>query len=277
MTYQQLWKSLTPLYDPGEAQAIVRTLLEERFGMTMTDILCDGISHLDNQQLQWLSTMMQRLCKAEPVQYVLGEAPFMQRMMKVEPGVLIPRPETETLCQWIIDDPHPAHPQVMDVGCGCGCIAITLALGLEQAHVVAVDLSERALDITRANADAHRAPVVVERRDALALESEEERWDIIVSNPPYIRESETATMHSNVVCHEPREALFVPDSDPLLFYRAIARYATTALRHGAPIYFECNTSLVEATAQLLSDIGLVNVVTRDDQFGKPRFIKAIRP
>ena len=142
---------------------------------------------------------------------------------------------------------------------------------------MAVDLSERALDITRANADAHRAPVVVERRDALALESEEERWDIIVSNPPYIRESETATMHSNVVCHEPREALFVPDSDPLLFYRAIARYATTALRHGAPIYFECNTSLVEATAQLLSDIGLVNVVTRDDQFGKPRFIKAIRP
>ena len=252
MTYQQLWKSLTPLYDSGEAQAIVRTLLEERFGMTMTDILCDGLSRLDNQQQQWLSTMMQRLGKAEPVQYVLGEAPFMQRMMKVGPGVLIPRPETETLCQWILDDAHPAHPQLMDVG-------------------------ERALGITRANADAHHAPVVVERRDALALKSEDERWDIIVSNPPYIRESEAAIMHPNVTRHEPREALFVPDNDPLLFYRAIARYATTALRHGASIYFECNTALVEATAQLLNDIGLVNVVTRDDQFGKPRFIKAIRP
>lgn len=277
MTYQQLWKSLTPLYDPGEAQAIVRTLLEERFGMTMTDILCDGLSRLDDQQQQWLSERMQRLREAEPVQYVLGEAPFMQRMMKVEPGVLIPRPETETLCQWILDDAHPAHPQVMDIGCGSGCIAITLALGLDQAHVVAVDLSKRALDITRTNADAHHAAVVVERRDALALESEDERWDIIVSNPPYIRESEAAIMHPNVTRHEPHEALFVPDSDPLLFYRAIARYATTALRHGASIYFECNTALVEATAQLLSDIGLVKVETRDDQFGKPRFIKAIRP
>ncbi len=277
MTYQQLWQSLTPLYDAGEARAIVRTLMEERFGLTMTDILCDGFSRLGPRQQEELAAMMLRLRDAEPVQYVLGEAPFMQRMMHVEPGVLIPRPETETLCEWILADAHPAQAQVIDIGCGSGCIAITLALGLDRPHVVAADLSERALAVCRTNAATHQAPVVVERRDALAMGDDHERWDIIVSNPPYIRESEARDMHPNVTGHEPAEALFVPDDDPLLFYRHIGQYATTALRHGAALYFECNTALVDATARLMEDTGLAHVETRPDQFGKPRFIKALRP
>lgn len=277
MTHQQLWQSLTPLYDPREARAIVGMVLEEHFGLTMADILCDGLGRLSSDQQEELETMMRRLRVTEPVQYVLGRAHFMQHTLHVEPGVLIPRPETETLCEWILTDSHPGNPQVIDIGCGSGCIAISLALGLPQAHVVAVDLSERALAITRGNASALHAPVVVERRDALQMEDADEQWDIIVSNPPYIRQSEQSGMHPNVTLHEPPEALFVPDADPLLFYRAIARYATKALRHGGALYFECNTALVTHTASLVSTFGLTSVATRADQFGRDRFIKAIRP
>lgn len=277
MTYQQLWHSLTPLYDAGEARAIVRTLLEERFGMTMTDIICQGTEKLVPTQQEALMAMMRRLADAEPVQYVLRQAPFMHRMMHVEPGVLIPRPETEVLCQWILDDPHPAMPQVIDIGCGSGCIAITLALGLDHAHVVATDISEKAIAVTRQNASHHHAPLEVIRRDALSMNGDDSRWDIIVSNPPYVRESEKESMHANVTRHEPSEALFVPDDNPLVFYRAIGQYAATALQHGGALYFECNTALVDDTSRWLCRQGLKDVETRHDQYGKPRFIKAIRP
>ncbi len=277
MTYQQLWHSLTPLYDAREARAIVSTLLEELFGMTTADIICHDTDHLDSQQYETLMAMMRRLGDAEPVQYVLGQAPFMHRMMHVEPGVLIPRPETEVLCQWIIDDTHSAMPQVVDIGCGSGCIAITLALEFDHAHVTAIDYSEKAIAVTRQNACRHHASLEVKQRDALAMAGDDCRWDIIVSNPPYVRESEKGDMHPNVTRHEPSEALFVTDDDPLVFYRAIGRYATTALRHGGSLYFECNTALVDDTSKLLRLQGLENVEKRSDQFGRPRFIKAIRP
>ena len=276
MTYQQLWHSLTPLYDNNEARAIVRTLLEERFGMTMTDIVCDATEKLDTAQYKSLMIMMQRLRDAEPVQYVLGEAPFMQRMMHVEPGVLIPRPETESLCEWILEDPHPPFPHVADIGCGSGCIAVTMAICLDHPHVVAFDISEQALAVTLRNAATHHAPIEVKLRNALMMEGDHEQWDIIVSNPPYIRESERKDMHPNVTRHEPDLALFVPDDDPLVFYRAIGLYATTALRHGGKLYFECNTALVDATTHLLQQQGFTQVTSRADQFGRPRFIKAIR-
>ena len=277
MTYQQLWHSLTPLYDNNEARAIVRTLLEERFGMTMTDIVCDATEKLDTAQYKSLMIMMQRLRDAEPVQYVLGEAPFMQRMMHVEPGVLIPRPETESLCEWILEEPHPPFPQVAHIGCGSGCIAVTMAICLDHPHVVAFDISEQALAVTLRNAATHHAPIEVKLRNALMMEGDHEQWDIIVSNPPYIRESERKDMHPNVTRHEPDLALFVPDDDPLVFYRAIGLYATTALRHGGKLYFECNTALVDATTHLLQQQGFTQVTSRADQFGRPRFIKAIRP
>ena len=181
MTYQQLWHSLTPLYDAREARAIVSTLLEELFGMTTADIICHDTDHLDSQQYETLMAMMRRLGDAEPVQYVLGQAPFMHRMMHVEPGVLIPRPETEVLCQWIIDDAHSAMPQVVDIGCGSGCIAITLALELDHAHVTAIDYSEKAIAVTRQNACRHHASLEVKQRDALAMAGDDCRWDIIVS------------------------------------------------------------------------------------------------
>ena len=152
-----------------------------------------------------------------------------------------------------------------------------LGLELDHAHVTAIDYSEKAIAVTRQNACRHHASLEVKQHDALAMTGDDCRWDIIVSNPPYVRESERSDMHPNVIRHEPSEALFVTDDDPLVFYRAIGRYAATALRHGGSLYFECNTALVDDTSQLLRLLGLENVEKRSDQFGRPRFIKAIRP
>ena len=274
MTYRQLWQQLVPLYEEGEAKAIVRTVLETRMGMSMTDILCDGTSRMSEEERVGLERMMEQLREAVPVQYVLGEAPFMGRMMCVEPGVLIPRPETEVLCRWVMDDCRADQPRILDVGCGSGCIAVSLALEIPGAQVTAFDISAKALEMTARNASLLGAPVVVERRDALHLMAETGRWEVIVSNPPYICEGEATAMHRNVLDHEPHEALFVPDADPLLFYRAIARYAATALTDGGALFFECNPCYVPATVTMLGEIGFTEVQTREDQFGKLRFVKA---
>ena len=234
MTYSILWHRLLPLYDPNEAQGIVRWVLDVAFGMSLTDIVCGKVSDLSRDDADRLEKMMQRLEKGEPVQYVLGETEFCDRVFRVAPGVLIPRPETADLCQRILaanarpycclQPPEPLR--VLDVGTGSGCIAITLALGLAPVEVSAWDISPDALLVARANAHRLQAQVNFELRDALqaatcaAANGEDDRWDVIVSNPPYIAERERADMRPNVLNHEPELALFVPDDDPLRFYRA---------------------------------------------------------
>ena len=276
-TYQQLWRRLTPLFDDGEAKAIVRTILEERFGLSMADILCYGTERLEADERTMLEQMMLRLSKSEPVQYVLGEAPFMGRCLHVEPGVLIPRPETETLCQWVEETWENGAPDILDIGCGSGCIAVTLALDIPEARVTAFDISQKALEVTRRNATTLGAVVTVVEKDILKAAEEtdtEGRFDIIVSNPPYICQHEAQEMHPNVLQHEPGIALFVPDNDPLLFYKAIARYACRTLRQGGCLFFECNPDHLADTVLMLKDAGFRDVETRDDPFGKPRFAKA---
>ena len=275
LTYQQLWRQLVPLYDAGEAKAIVRTVLETRMGLSLADILCDGTSRLSGSERAELDRMMAQLASAIPVQYVLGEAPFMGRMMYVEPGVLIPRPETEVLCRWVMEDKYAAHPRILDIGSGSGCIAVTLALEVAGSQVSAYDVSSVALSVTRRNASRCGATVAAVCQDALHLDAVDDRWEIIVSNPPYICLRESADMHRNVVEHEPHEALFVPDDDPLLFYRAIACYAHRALCEGGTLFFECNSRYVDDVVVMLRRQGFVDVQTRADQFGKLRFVKAI--
>ena len=275
-TYQQLWQSLTPLYDPGEARAIVRMVLEDSFGMTMSDILCYGTELLNNTAQHTLEGMMQRLRDAEPVQYVLGRASFCGRWMHVEPGVLIPRPETEELCQWVTEEANP-QPTILDIGCGSGCIAVTLALDIQGSKVTAYDISEKALDVTQRNATTLGAAVKTVECDILHASAEDRIWDIIVSNPPYICIHESASMHPNVTRHEPKEALYVPDNDPLLFYNAIALHAAATLRHGGMLFLECNPEHVDATADALAKAGLDGITFRHDQYGKKRFIKATLP
>ena len=397
MTYNQLWKRLTTIYNEREAQAIVRTVLDALFGMSLTDICLGKVTQLSADDTTRLEKIMQRLEKSEPVQYVLGAEWFAGRLFDVAPGVLIPRPETEDLVKWTCDEAkgkekednskeergkeekevskkreaqkkeeqplssplkeeeeglrkgkdapqkeeqplssplkeeeeglrkgkdapkkeeqplssplkeeeeglrkgedaskieeqllssllksnkevpekgeEAPHPSILDIGTGSGCIAITVALALPQARVTAWDISTDALAIAAGNAHRLGASVRFEHQDALSAPDDEACWDVIVSNPPYICDRERADMSDNVLSYEPELALFVPDSDPLLFYRAIARYASKALKPGGRLLFETNTAYAHEVAQTMADEGFTAIEVRNDCFGKPRMVK----
>lgn len=269
-------RRLAAVYGPGEAKAIVRLLLEEKFSMSLADILCGGAERLPADGVAWLATAMERLEKSEPVQYVLGWEWFCGHRFAVAEGVLIPRPETEWLVERacaLAGDKEGRGLRLLDIGTGSGCIAVSLKKALPDAYVEAWDISQAALDIARDNAASLGAGVVFRQRDALHIPDLSDRWDIIVSNPPYICDSERKDMASNVLCHEPHTALFVPDDDPLLFYRAITEYACRSLQQGGRLLFECNTQYAEVVAQLMRDEGLSGIGVADDCFGKPRFVE----
>lgn len=298
MTYNQLWKRLTAIYNEREAQAIVRTVLDVLFGMSLTDICLGKVTQLSADDTTRLEKIMQRLEKSEPVQYVLGAEWFAGRLFDVAPGVLIPRPETEELVKWTCDEAKEKekednskeergkeekevskkgeevpHPSILDIGTGSGCIAITVALALPQARVTAWDISTDALTIAAGNAHRLGASVRFEHQDALSAPDDEACWDVIVSNPPYICDKERADMSDNVLSYEPELALFVPDNDPLLFYRAIARYASKALKPGGRLLFETNTAYAHEVAQTMANEGFTAIEVRNDCFGKLRMVK----
>ena len=296
-TYQQLWQSLTPLYDAGEAQAIVRTVLDVEYGMTLTDIICGKVNEISADEERKLEEIIIRLQKGEPVQYVLGEADFAGRPFHVEPGVLIPRPETAELCQWIekdmieksivssgdsSEDSSGNSPQatddarrILDICTGSGCIAITLGLNIPNSEVTGWDISEDALRIAQGNVEMLKARNVrIEYQDALALPKAAEAADLIVSNPPYICEKEKADMEKNVLEHEPSLALFVPDEDPLKFYRAIAEYASSTLKPEGALYFEINPIYEKETREMLLKLDFKDIETKEDAFGKKRMMRA---
>ena len=278
-TYQQFWQSLTPLYDAGEAQAIVRTVLDVEYGMTLTDIICGKVNELSSDEERNLEEIITRLQNGEPVQYVLGEADFAGRTFHVEPGVLIPRPETAELCQWIEEEVSSLEAderkQILDICTGSGCIAITLGLNIPNSEVTGWDISEDALRIAQGNVEMLKAGNVrIEYQDALMLPKAAEAADIIVSNPPYICEKEKADMEKNVLEHEPSIALFVPDEDPLKFYRAIAEYASSALKPEGALYFEINPIYAKETREMLEELGFKDIETKEDAFGKKRMMKA---
>ena len=268
MSYEELWKPLTKLYDAREAKAIARLVLEERFGLTMADVLCGKTG--DDAVLRHIQ---QRLLQGEPVQYVLGVAEFGGRQFRVAPGVLIPRPETLELCQWVEEE---RGTTILDIGTGSGCIACTLAAELPEAQVTAWDISEAALSVARENAKRTNVHVSFEQVDALNIPLTPDKWDIIISNPPYVCEQERAAMERHVLDYEPSLALFVPDDDPLLFYRAIADYARQSLTAGGSLFFEINPLYAEQLKSLLSAMSYHHIEVRDDQYGKPRMIKAQR-
>ena len=286
MTYTSLWHRLTGVYPATEAQAVVRMLLEELAGLSLADLYAGGIDRLDDAQRQHIECAMTRLEEGEPIQYVLGRACFCGRSFAVAPGVLIPRPETEELCRLIIDT-HPSESlNILDIGTGSGCIAITLALEMPDAEVEAVDISPEALAIAGANAARLGAKVSFHQYDILSEDSpplgrgrgwvapSTPKYDIIVSNPPYICERERADMERNVLDYEPHTALFVPDDDPLLFYRTIGQKALTMLVPGGILCFEINPLYCDQLIELLRSQGYCEVETVSDSFGKRRFVTA---
>ena len=269
---------LSGSFPEGEARAMARLVLETRFGLTLTDICLGRSRNFSLEERQCLENIVKRLLQKEPVQYVLGQADFCGRTFHVAPGVLIPRPETEELVGWVLQDlPSPsASPRVLDIGTGSGCIAITLAMELPKAQVEAVDISPEALAIAQGNADRLGAKVGFSCRDILSALPDGEalpRWDIIVSNPPYICEREKKEMEKNVLCYEPSLALFVPDNDPLRFYRPIGEYAVRTLSEGGRLYVEINRAYAEETASLFRSLGLRDIAIREDLYGNKRMIQ----
>jgi len=286
MTYSELWRRLVPQYDEREAKAVARTLLEDVFKLSLTDLYTDGLERLTNAEISLLNNLFGRLEQGEPVQYVTGKASFCGREFKVNPAVLIPRPETELLCQTVIsafNAPYcalqpPELLRVLDVGTGSGCIAVTLALDLWNCTVTAWDISGDALMIARENAHRLQAHVNLELQDALnpdEMALNAPPFDIIVSNPPYICTRESKDMAKHVLAHEPHTALFVPDDNPLLFYRAIAHYARLALKRGGELYFEINPLFANELKNMLQQEGFNNVQIFTDQFKRERFTKAV--
>lgn len=284
MTYETLCHRLMTIYDTGEAKAIARWVFDVRFGLSLADILCGKDTQLSANDQAEQEKIAQRLENGEPVQYVLGMADFCGRPFHVEPGVLIPRPETAELCQWIISQKNrPSVCSVLDIGTGSGCIAVTLALEIPEAEVTAWDISGEALRIAQNNAKVLSAAITFERRDALNLSQSTiptspsvPQWDIIVSNPPYIAPQERDEMEKNVLDFEPDLALFAPEDNPIIFYQRIGDYALQHLTSNGLLFFELNPLTSDNVFNYLCELGFTDIEIRQDQFGKPRFLKATK-
>lgn len=288
MTYDDIWRRLAGVYDQREARAVARMLVEEKFSLSFADIICGGVETLPDADKQWIEAAVKRLEQGEPIQYVLGWAWFGGLKFNVRSGVLIPRPETEWLVDNICAHPAPSNDRplrILDIGTGSGCIALSIKQRLPETYVEAWDISTEALSIAADNARSLGLDVVWRQQDALnitpnvlsttpndnSVVPDSPLWDVIVSNPPYICERERTDMARNVLEHEPSTALFVPDTDPLLFYRAITRYAVGSLNEGGRLLFECNTLYAGDTARMMADEGMTATQVYDDCFGKPRF------
>ena len=278
-TYRQIVDCLRQVYAGGEARALARWLCEERFGLSQTDILLDKDNDLSAEDLENLKEITSRLVHHEPIQYILGHTTFCDRRFFVAPGALIPRPETEELVRLILASrgDKMSAPRILDVGTGTACIAISLSLGLPQSEVTAWDISREALDVARRNVasypDCH---VFLECSDIFAPPNDDRQWELIVSNPPYVRQSEASGMERNVLDYEPHLALFVPDNDPLLYYRAITDYATTHLTDGGELWFEINHSFSAELSHLIEGKGFREVHVFEDAFGHPRFFSGLK-
>ena len=270
---EQLREGLAGVADPQEVQAMNRVICEDVFNYDPVDVALRQESELPDFAPQRVAEIIARLQRHEPLQYILGTARFHGHRFKVTPAVLIPRPETEQLVDLIIEENQGSDLRVLDMGTGSGCIAISLARALKFARVDALDVSRDALAVARDNAASLKVKVRFFESDILAPQPAA-TYDIIVSNPPYITWSERELMERNVKDYEPAQALFVPDNDPLLFYKAIASYAKRSLEKGGRLYLEINQRFGAEVKRLLEDCGFDEVRIIVDSFGKDRFAVA---
>lgn len=271
-------QSLQGIYPESEIKALTKYLYTEVFRLSLLDLYTGKDINLSENQMQELEDILQRLKQHEPIQYIIGEAEFCGLKLHVGPGVLIPRPETEELVEWIVQDSGHVSLHVLDIGTGSGCIALALSRLLSSSsRIVAWDVSEQALEIARGNGKRLQSEVVFEQVDVLKYQlSGNFSWNVIVSNPPYIKEEEKTDMEPNVLDWEPARALFVPDEDPLLFYRKIAEIGQRLLLPEGKLYFEINRALGKDVCKLLQDKGYRSVELRKDLSGNDRMVKAVK-
>ena len=272
---KRLHEELAGAYSPGEIDAITRILATDLLQIVETAYFLRDKVELTGEQESELADAIQRLKKNEPLQYILGETEFCGLRLRVNPSVLIPRPETGELVRLIASENNNCSKRILDIGTGSGCIAIALAKELPQSSVSAWDISEDALLVAKENSATCGTKINFAQRDILTYTpAEADKFDIIVSNPPYIKEKEKSQMESNVLDWEPSLALFVPDNDPLLFYRAIAEKAKTMLTPGGQLYFEINREHGTDTCTMLTELGYTDFRLHKDFAGNDRMVSA---
>lgn len=272
-TIQYIEKELTGLYPISEIKGFERLIFESVFKWDFTAQILRGNDKIAESDFNKIVEIVSRLKHFEPIQYILGETHFFGLKLKVAPGVLIPRPETEELVNTIIQKVLAENSTVLDIGTGSGCIAIALKKQMQNANVTAVDISGKALEIARENASENHLDVDFVKADILSWKDFEwKNFDLIVSNPPYVRESEKPAMKPNVLVYEPPNALFVTDNDPIVFYREIALFAKKYLFKNGYLFFEINEKMHVDIINLLTVFGFSDIEAREDINGKMRLV-----
>ena len=275
-------KELDTIYGNNEVDSFFYILIDYYLNLKRITLVMQPEYTISKEEEQPLFEALSRLKLEEPIQYIIGETEFFGLVFKVNQNTLIPRPETEELVQWIIEDYKDNLEQIkiLDIGTGTGCIPISLAKNLPKAKVKALDISTKALEVAKQNAKLNAVEVDFIELNILEtchpeLDSASQKFDVIVSNPPYVRELEKAEMKGNVLKHEPELALFVDNTNPLIFYKAITEFATHSLKAGGTLYFEINQYLGAEMIQLLEDFNFKDIELKKDMFSNNRMIKAI--
>jgi release factor glutamine methyltransferase len=272
---------LLEIYPDTEVQSFFAIVIDEHLGLQRIDLITRPDFEIPRDTLSELNKVVDRLKLEEPIQHILGKTEFYGLPFYVNEHVLIPRPETEELIEWILNEVSKFESfkvstsfKILDIGTGSACIPIVLKKQLPSAEISAIDISEAALEVAQKNAKLNEVDINLIQRDILNTTHLDEKYDIIVSNPPYVRELEKAEMQNNVLNYEPELALFVEDHDPLTFYRKIAQLAKEHLKENGVLFFEINQYLGSETVELLQSLGFNNVELRKDLFGKDRMIRA---
>lgn len=276
--YHEIKKMLAGYYPDAEASALAKMLLVEVLHFSTLELFGGKDKEVFKKDLDVLYEMSRRLQNREPIQYIIGRETFCGMPFVVNRHVLIPRPETQDLVEWIAEEDQQTNPcRLLDMGTGSGCIAISLAKKLPHVQVEAWDISGEALQVARQNALNNQVKVDFHQQDILSASPGIAEWNVIVSNPPYITNKEKAEMEANVLNWEPHTALFVPDHDPLLFYRRIAQLGMNMLVNGGALYFEINRAYGTEIIAMLQALGYKDIIIRKDRFNNERMIKATRP
>ena len=270
-------KELSGIYNNQEIESVIALIFNKLKGYSRTQLILAKDEPLTDLERSKLGDIISRLKKHEPIQYVLGSTEFYGLSFLCAPGVLIPRPETEELVDWIIRENTTLRPTIVDIGTGTGCIAIALQKNIPESHVIACDISPVCLETAARNTKLNKSDIALFQYDIInnVPAADFPELDIVVSNPPYVRESEKLLMEKNVTDFEPELALFVPDEKPLIFYEHIAEFARLNLKNGGKLYFEINELFGEECCNMLIEKGFVQVELKKDINGKDRMIRSI--